>query len=58
MRVKLREIQFTDTKGQLHKESEIQRVIEIKKPAEQLDLNWEPGGANDTPRLENQAGES
>lgn len=40
LKVLLREIQFTDTKGQLHKESEIKKVVEIRKPAEQLALEW------------------
>lgn len=39
LRVKLREIQYTDLKAMLHKDYEILKVIELKKPDSQLLLN-------------------
>jgi hypothetical protein len=51
LRVRLHEIQSTDAKGQLHKEIDIQRVLDIKKPDEQLRLFI--AEAHALPRLEN-----
>ena len=39
LRVKLREIQYTDHKAMLHKDYDILKVIEVKKPDTQLMLN-------------------
>ena len=38
LRVRLREVQSADAKGHLHKEIDVQKVLEIKKPDEQLRL--------------------
>jgi hypothetical protein len=39
LRVTLREVQYTDHKGMLHKDYDILKVIEVKKPDTQLMLN-------------------
>lgn len=39
LRVKLREVQYTDHKAMLHKDYDILKVIEVKKPDTQLMLN-------------------